>query len=140
MQPEKVVTVLSVSADENHHADLRVLFRHSNWVLLEARTCTEGLAMLRRNPIPVVLCDDCLPDGTWKDLACRSAAAPPAVIVAAHGADDQLWMDVLNSGAYNVIDKPFNRAELFRLISAAWTQWRDQRAGALDLQRARAAG
>ncbi len=64
--------------------------------------------------------------GTWKDLLAHALdrPSPPPLIVAAHHADDRLWMEVLNSGGYNLIGKPFEEHEVFRLISMAWLHGR----------------
>jgi FixJ family two-component response regulator len=47
------------------------------------------------------------------------------VIVAAHHADDRLWMEVLNLGGYNVLAKPLLEQEVFRMISNAWLHRND---------------
>jgi DNA-binding response OmpR family regulator len=68
-----------------------------------------------------------LPDGTWRDLLreCASFPAPPRLIVTSNLTDDRLWADALNLGAYDVLAKPFRAAEVFRIISLAWRQWKD---------------
>ena len=133
--PEKIVTVLSVSESPDDHAALRLVFRHTNWVLLEASCCGDALARLRKQPVPVVICDACLPDGTWKDLLRYIAAQPepPQLIVACRLADDRLWAEVLNLGGYNLLEKPFERSDLVHLISMAWLHWKHQRSSALAL-------
>jgi DNA-binding NtrC family response regulator len=126
----RVVTVLSVSASADDHVHLRSLFNRTNWVLLEAHSCHEAQAMLRRQPIPVILCEPVLPDGTWQDLLYPPEAnsGVPCLIVASRFADEKMWMEVLDRGGFNVLEKPFEIGELFRCISLAWLQWRDQNA------------
>lgn len=128
-QPDKVVTVLSVSGSESDHSALGHLFRHTKWTLLESKNCAEAVAMLEKGPVPVVICDHALPDGNWMDLLDRFAelAAPPLLIVAARLADDRLWAEVMNHGAFDVLEKPFNHSELVRVVSLAWLAWKDQR-------------
>ncbi len=48
------------------------------------------------------------------------------MIVSALHADNSLWMDVLNSGGYNVIGQPFEEQEVFRMVSMAWLHRRDR--------------
>ena len=48
---------------------------------------------------------------------------PPSVIVTSRLADDRLWAEVLNLGAYDVLAKPFDRTEAIRAVGAAWRAW-----------------
>ncbi len=135
LQPDKVVTVLCVSAQDSDHHSLGHLFSRTKWTLLEARSCAEALRLLRARPVPVVVCDCSLPDGGWKEVLEEAAAFPhpPVVIVTSRLADDRLWSEVMNLGGYDVLEKPFNQSELVRVVSLAWLAWKNQ------LQRAAAA-
>jgi DNA-binding response OmpR family regulator len=134
LQPEKIVTVLSVSGSESDHQSLAHVFRHTKWRLLESNSCADAVSLLQRGRVPVVICERLLPDGNWRDLLNGIAAlpVPPLLIVAARLADDRLWSDVMNGGGYDVLEKPFNHSELVRVVSLAWLAWKDQfqRAGA----------
>ena len=47
----------------------------------------------------------------------------PALIVTSRLADDRLWAEALNLGAYDVLAKPFNHDEVLRSVSLAWLNW-----------------
>jgi len=47
----------------------------------------------------------------------------PELIVTSRLADDRLWAEALNLGAYDVLAKPFNRDEVLRSLSLAWLSW-----------------
>lgn len=128
LHPYKVVTVLSISASEPDHYSLGHLFSRTKWTLLEARSCEEGLRVLRACPVPVVVCDCLLPDGGWKDLIEEAAALPdpPVVIVTSRLADEKLWAEVMNLGGYDVLEKPFDQSELVRVVGMAWMAWKSQ--------------
>jgi DNA-binding response OmpR family regulator len=127
-QPGKVVTVLSVSAAEADHRALGHLFHHTNWTLLECWNCTDALQVLRSSTIPVVICDARLPDGTWANVlqGISEIKCPPLIIVTSRLADDQLWAEVMNAGAWDILEKPFNQGELVRVVSLAWLAWKNQ--------------
>jgi DNA-binding response OmpR family regulator len=127
-QPGRVVTVLSVSDSEADNRALGHLFRHTKWILLESKSCLEAITLLRRGDVPVVICDHVLPDGDWKDILATASDLPnpPLLIVASRFADDRLWADVMNFGGYDVLEKPFNRPELVRVVSMAWLAWKGQ--------------
>ncbi len=121
------VTVLAVSSSPTDRDSLRAIFAHSHWHLVEAGSCAEALSFLHAQPIPVVIGEAILPDGTWRDLLQKgsSLADPPRLIVTSDLADDRLWAEALNLGAHDVLAKPFRAAEVFRTISLAWRQWKD---------------
>jgi len=50
----------------------------------------------------------------------ESLPNPPVLIVTSRLADARLWGEALNRGAYDVLAKPFDRAEVVRVISLAW--------------------
>jgi DNA-binding NtrC family response regulator len=47
----------------------------------------------------------------------------PALIVTCRLADERLWAEALNLGAYDVLAKPFDRDEVLRSVSLAWLNW-----------------
>ena len=127
---DKTVAVLAVSPYREDHARLRGIFTHSNWRIATASTCHEAIRFLQTNRMAVLVCERDLPDGTWKNLLEGLALLPfpPLLVVTSKQADDDLWAEVLNLGAYDVLSKPFDRAEVTRIISLAWLHWKDQMA------------
>lgn len=124
--PEKVVTVLAISPLEEDHVFLKHIFGHSNWQIRHSRTCREALAVLTGNRVPVIISEKQLPDGNWKDIlsAAGRQSQPPLLIVTSRLADDHLWAEVLNLGGYDVLMKPFDPTEVFRVVSLAWLNWK----------------
>ncbi len=131
------MSVLCVSPFEADHVFFEHAFRHSNWQVHAVRSSHEAMAWLRGRQTPVVLCEESLPDATWKDVLADVASMPdgPVLIVTSRLADDLLWAEVLNLGAYDLLMKPFDANEVFRVVSLAWRHWKNNwekaRAGAL---------
>jgi CheY-like chemotaxis protein len=131
------VVALSVFPKQEDHASLRSIFRSSDWPLcpglkwdLETtRSLDEALPILRNGRIPVVLCERDLHPGTWKDMveALAQLPDPPYLIVTSKQADERLWVEALNLGAYDVLQTPFNAAEVTRALGMAWLRWIDRR-------------
>jgi DNA-binding response OmpR family regulator len=44
----------------------------------------------------------------------------PTLIVTSRLADDELWAEVLNLGAYDVLAQPFDPDEVYRVVFLAW--------------------
>jgi DNA-binding NtrC family response regulator len=119
---------LLVSSHAGDHDALQSIFRGSRWKLQGARTASEGLKAIRRyHPeIPVVICEHSLPDGDWKLLLAEmdAAAVRPSLIVSSRLADERLWSEVLNLGAFDLLlGAPFEAEEVLRVTEGAWAAW-----------------
>lgn len=123
------VRVLAVSPHEQDHRVLSSIFSHTAWDMEYATCCKTAIERLNKNSVPVVLCEATLPDGSWTDILkiTREMKAPSYVIVTSQQADDRLWAEVLNIGAYDVLAKPFVEPEVYRIIGLAWRHWMDKR-------------
>jgi DNA-binding NtrC family response regulator len=125
----RTVTVLSVSPLAEDHFSLQAIFNHSRWELYRADCLASAQAVLCRREIGVVICERNLSPGTWLDMLAESRLLPnaPSLIVTSRLADDALWAEALNRGAYDVLAKPFDRAELVRSVTSAWLHWFHER-------------
>jgi len=122
------LSVLSVSPIEEDHWSLETIIRHSNWMLFKASDLASALVLLQQHEIAVVLLErDVLP-GDWPQMLERIKSLPgaPSLIVASRLADDRLWAEALNLGAWDVLSKPFDRVEVFRSVKSAWQHWHNQ--------------
>jgi DNA-binding NtrC family response regulator len=89
---------------------------------LRVRNCAEARAALREPPPPAVLFTDAvLADGTWADVLKAASAVPRniPVIVVSRVIDIPLYLDVLESGAYDFIVPPLASAELAHIVHGA---------------------
>jgi DNA-binding NtrC family response regulator len=127
--PHEAVTVLLVSSDPDDRVSFRSIFGLSNWRLCEAATCGEAVRLAAWTQIPVVVCEQSLPDGDWDILLERLAALPlrPNVVVTSRLADDRLWADVLSLGGYDVLAQPLDASEVLRVAFLAWQEWSGRR-------------
>jgi DNA-binding NtrC family response regulator len=73
---------------------------------------------------PVILTETRLSDGTWNDVLSltRELGLPSVVIVTDRLADDLLWAEVLNLGAYDLLVQPFDAGEVQRILLNACSQ------------------
>ena len=88
----------------------------------------------------IVVCEQNLTPYTWRAVLAEVAVIPtqPLVVVTSRLADDYLWSEALNLGAYDVLSKPFVGREVTRTVGAALLHWKYQNEPAKP--RARAAG
>jgi len=112
--------VLVVSSDGRDHSALREI------LAVECRMHTaagrsEAISKARRIRPWVVICDQTLADGDWRDLLTdlQAERGAPPLIVASRLADDRLWAEVLNLGGYDLLIKPFTGPEVSRVVQMA---------------------
>jgi DNA-binding NtrC family response regulator len=123
------VRVLFVSSDPDACESLRSIFSRTNWQLRVVSGCQEGVQALANEPFPVVLCEQKLPDGSWRLLlpAIDNTQHRPKLIVCSDRVDTSLFGEVLNLGAYDLLGKPFDAGEVLQDITLAWQSWNNDR-------------
>ena len=132
------VTLLSVGLIDEDHASLEGILQCSqcdlsptcNWKLNACPNLASALKALREVRVPVVVCESDLQPGTWKEVLeeLRSLPDPPLLIVTSRVADERLWAEALNLGAYDVLAQPFDGMEVTRIVGMAWLRWKDRHA------------
>jgi DNA-binding response OmpR family regulator len=122
------IVIASVIPKPEDLRSLRAILSHSNWTLVNTDTIEQTVQLVEREVRPVVLCEQDLPDGNWKDLleALRATEYPPHLLVTCRLADDRLWAEVLNFGGYDVLPQPFVSTEVFHVLGQAWRSWHAQ--------------
>lgn len=129
----RIVSVLSISPTDEDHFVLRNILNLLDATLDPPRTfllksCANlptALSALRDRQFEVIVCERDLPQGSWKDVLEQVTilSDPPSLIVTSRLADERLWAEALNLGAFDVLAKPFDRMETVRVIGAAWRAW-----------------
>jgi DNA-binding response OmpR family regulator len=123
-----VIAVLSVSPIQQDHDTLARLLGHDQWNLYNALSLRSASAFLRAHVIPLVVCEHDLSPDTWTQLLdeTRLLSIPPVLVMTCRVADDSLWAEALNLGAFDVLAKPLDRTEVRRVLTSAWLNWQRQ--------------
>ena len=97
----------------------------THWSISSADTMTSAANRLEGERVPIILCESESGCGNWKDVleSVGKFPVPPVLIVASRTADEYLWAEALNLGAYDVLSKPYHPAEVVRVLSMAWLHW-----------------
>ena len=115
--------LLCVSPQEDDHSALAQMLSGKGWCIDSAQTCRDAITLIdcRRGAIKAIICEQRLPDGTWRDLlhhiADPSLGTP--LIVSSHIADADLWVEVLNIGGFDLLAKPFTEKEVLWVLESA---------------------
>jgi len=128
-----IIPVLSISPTPEDHCALQDILRRLQGTIYPSRTFTvnsyatlaAALADLREHQFEIVVCERELRPGSWKDVLDQAVILPdpPSVIVTSRFADERLWAEALNLGAFDVLAKPFDRTEATRVLDSAWRAW-----------------
>lgn len=117
-----VLSVLAISPLDEDHVALASIISHSTWMLSSARNLRSAIDLLSERDTSVILCERDLVPGTYWDVLehTHDLPHPPSLIVASRLADNRLWAEALNLGAWDVLVKPFDRCEVLRSVKSAW--------------------
>jgi DNA-binding NtrC family response regulator len=122
------LTILSLTPLEDDHVSLEAIVRDLKYRILKATHIAGARDLLRRHEVPVVVCEQELAPGKWTDLLphIQDLPTPPSLIVTSRLADEHLWAEALNIGAWDVLAKPFDPSEVLRSLWAASRHWQNE--------------
>lgn len=123
--------VVVATADESAWISLLPLLSVSH-TPKRAVTIKECATHLAAGSVSVILADREFPDGTWRELVNLAVSTSPGscVVVLDRGADESLWLDILDAGAFDLLQSPVEPLSLRRTIESAELQWRAAAAAA----------
>jgi DNA-binding NtrC family response regulator len=125
---EMPVSALLVGEFADQRPLLHDIFRRCGWLLFEAPDRRRAMQSLKRNPVRVVIAESDLPEWNWQKVLgdLRRLTLSPQLVVTSRHADEHLWAEVLNIGAYDVLAQPLDREEVQRVVAAASRQFEYQ--------------
>jgi DNA-binding NtrC family response regulator len=126
-RPTGILGVLFVNSNGEDCVSLERIFK-SDWTLIPSAAVASALFVLRQATFPIVLFDADITTGRWREMLDQISFLPdpPLFIVTSRLADDHLWAEALNLGAWDVLAKPFDTQEVIRIVSSAWQHWQDR--------------
>jgi DNA-binding NtrC family response regulator len=119
------VRLMVITQNPDDAETLRQIASSCGWRISIVDSSSAAIAMLNDHPTPLVICDRDISGEVWSDVLAKIAALPQAVCVllASRVVDDYLWHQVIQNHGYDVVAKPFQREELRRAVTFAWS-WR----------------
>lgn len=122
-------TVLFMDDEQGNRFAFKAAFRTEFNVLLAA-DFNEGLVMLEKHEVHVVISDQRMPGVTGSEALMRIKERYPRVrrmLITAH-ADLQALVDALNqAGVCHYIQKPWEEEEVRKAVKAAWADYKAER-------------
>jgi CheY-like chemotaxis protein len=123
------ISILSIGPIDGHQTALAKILEEAQWPAGPTANgsvafCSPGetVSQVHQAGIPIVLCDG---ECGWREILdeFRALPDPPFLIVTSRLADDRLWSEALNLGAYDVLAKPYDPDEVLRVLDLAWIRW-----------------
>jgi hypothetical protein len=114
--------VLVITADDRFYYSLFSVCLDMDWNIRRARSAGRAHEELRSRPVPVVVYDERLPWGDWREdlRSVSSLAERPAVVLAAARVEEDVWKAVLRCEGYDLIRRSAPCGEWRRMLQFAW--------------------
>ncbi len=125
---ETLSEILTVGFEDSDRQILAQAAKHFNCDLIATGTIRDAIRMLAGSTVPVIICQCDLPDGSWREILDLSTTweQPSKIIVVSRLADNRLWSEVLNRGAYDLLAAPLDKAEVLHVLGSAWYRSADE--------------
>jgi hypothetical protein len=112
----------------NHRDDcsrLDILLRGSAWKLIKVQTCGGAKQALRRQRVPIVLCDVALEDRPWQMTLrnLRAARSECAVVFLSNEPDPDLSREIAEHSGLDLLVRPLERELVFHSLFLAYGRW-----------------
>ena len=109
MPPERQLRFLNILESENYD------------VTLAANAARASSILSVPSHYDMVIVDAELPDGGWRPVLEQVIGSRPEceVLVYSRCGEEELWADVIQSGAFDLIPEPLSRNELLRIVNSA---------------------
>ncbi|MCK0141105.1 sigma-54 dependent transcriptional regulator [Aliiroseovarius sp. F20344] len=114
--------VLIIDDDRLMRNSLVDLIEASGWIAKPLARATDAARWIAQFQPDVILSDVRMPGMTGLDLLKSLDAAPPIVLISAHG-DIPTAVEAMNHGAYSFVEKPYDPKRLLLILSHAAEQY-----------------
>lgn len=120
--------VLFVSANETERHAFEALAGIPASRLIRCDCAECAIELVEKTGASVFVFDADGASACWRDLLDRVLVLPepPLFVLASRLADEALWADALNRGAWDVLAKPFDSTEVSRAVAVASERWQSE--------------
>jgi DNA-binding NtrC family response regulator len=98
----------------------------AGWEVIESKDCVAAREILSKRNVPVVLYDRDASEDDWREClkSLATTQSHPCVILMSPVNDSYLWQEVILSGGYDVLARPFHEEQVVSMIRRAWIFWK----------------
>ena len=115
------INIVVLAESDSIKSGIGAIAQRNGWRIRPCSTLREAIKEISHPSDCVVLSESRIGDTSWRDvLAYLHRCTPPVpLIVFAKFADENLWVDVLDAGGFDVVLFPFEEHELVRVLNSA---------------------
>ncbi|MFH1130846.1 MAG: sigma-54 dependent transcriptional regulator [Pseudomonadota bacterium] len=120
-EPTNIPTILIVDDEESILNSLARIMEREEFRVLTATDARQGLELLRKHPVNVLITDLVMPQMTGTDLLKAAQAVAPeteVVMMTAYGTVENA-VEAMKEGAYDFVTKPLKRAHIVGVVKRA---------------------
>ena len=124
------IFALGISSDERDLTRLQEIFDRLGFRFHAARSYREAMNVLCGRRMPIIICEQSLPDGSWKDILSLLAPLlePHQLLVMAAGASERLATEVREMCGLELLPKPLQEDDVVLAVARASQNWTERSA------------
>ncbi len=115
--------ILTIGASPSLEAYLEGLFQPSGWIVSGVPGRVAACEFLQNAAAAVAVCEELLPDGSWRDVALDLNPIPNRPVWVVVGDDWSLSDEVSQLGGFDTLTRPLDDSEVVWSIASAWHEW-----------------
>ncbi len=118
------IRVLLVGLAKRDATELETILSGSRPQIIPAETCVDAWKRLHECSFDVLVIDEAVDEGGWRDVVSEVASMGLAlpVVLASAKPDNHVWVEALSAGVYDVLETPFPASETVRVLTMASQQ------------------
>lgn len=119
------IVLLLITQDDSLRQSLCALGHVYGWEVISAATRDEAITILRQRQMPLVICDEDVPE-EWRKTVRTIAFLPQStcILLASRTCSDSLVKEVRKHHGYDAIAKPLHFQEVADRVSFAWAWYK----------------
>jgi DNA-binding NtrC family response regulator len=124
-RPLSRLTVIALISGDADRRELTSICARKGWNLAFAGTLEEARTVLDKVRAPVILCDRDLPGSGWRSTieGLASSRHRACIILVSAVVDSYLWNEVVRTGGFDILSKPFREDDVASAVRLAWSYW-----------------
>lgn len=113
-----MLEILIIEDEQINRVTLAKLLKHEGYAVQTAKNGTEGLEMIQKQPLDVILTDLRLPGADGMEILryCKEHSPDTPVLIMTAYATVKNAVECLKLGAFNYLTKPFDPSELYHQL------------------------
>ena len=125
--PARIADIITIGVKAAALRPIQRVFRGSGWSVAHVDSLEAALRYLRSNVAAVAITENEVGDVSWKEVVSQLRRLPDAPEILVLASDQPCVNEAVGTGAYDVLQRPIEDADLLWTVATAWHDWMKQR-------------